>query len=82
MRALSFLVKENNAWGALYDDAGSVSPSPSPSSKDARVRVEDVGILEQLSFGLLYAYLFIVRDVNKRLNLAMIVTMISESPFC
>ena len=82
MRALSFLVKENNAWGCSLRDAGSVSPSPGPSSKDARVRVEDVGILEQLNFRLLYAYLFIVRDVYKRLNLAMIVTMISESPFC
>ena len=41
-------------------------PSPSPSSRDVRVRVEDVGILEQLNFCLLYANLFIVRDVNKR----------------
>ena len=62
--------------------AGSVSPSPSPSSRDVRVRVDDVGILEQLTFCLLYANLFIVRDVNKHENLAMIVSTIRDSPFC
>ena len=62
-----------------FTDATSVLIDPVSDHLDAPRR--DVGILEQLNYSLLYANLFIVQDVNKHENLAMIVTTMCESPF-